>query len=1352
LKAPSLTPEDKEQAWGLLLDTYHRTGAPERSTLSKTGFKLCSARFAAGDRDPRLLAVLTRALMGRRQFDREGREIYLRAGAEDSPDGVAARHAAVRCDARLREFSPNRLAWYREAFAGGSLSAGLLLTAAAVRGRLPAEAGVAAAVRRCLAELSAEQWQSFGLSAQSAKKWLANWFVSPEAGPPTSAAVVLVAEQLGADPDNLAYLRYLAAAWRPRLDAAAVGVYERLFHLDRDDLDNATFLSEAVLRGDIVLADPYAVLARRLSEIDDPDARLAFVLALARAAAQTERDDDEAVRWVEEAAALPEALPLVRGWRAVCRARRGDRSTQTIELCAASLFDQTLAPAWRGEAGLAVLADDQTRGVWRPDIAEAVWHCLPAESRPDDLTLALARRCREEHRTDGAAAAIYRRAYELAPEPELARLLATAYLADEETPVRDKIAHWRACLDRGEAEPAVVEALARAYASLGSATEAAIYVAGNAPEGQQPRLLDDLCRYRFRRGDYAAAETLAAALQRLRPDDPEVTFKLLGCRVRRRLAEGRSLDDIETAQARAQAIGHLPLARLLDLVAAARDPLGDGEHDVATAGALGAIAPAQSAFGVAAAALGGRRVNTAGVMPRSPEESWLLALAEHVAGRPAAAEQWLNGLAAGPAAVGRALVGARAAAAGGAPGQALALLAAIGSRSGPPWDQLRAVRLDLVMRHGSAQEVARWSAQMEPAAALAAELRLVAELDAAGDPGALDRLAEVETATHPEAVGAMRHSLQARQVYRLLEEGELGRADELLTMLSEPVGGHQPLPGDCRHWLRALLGWQQLKPDLAWNSVARLSPQARSRRAVAWTTAAWHLAEGALRRAEAELSHALRWNRDDPELLYAVVSLDACCGRAEKFLGLVGPLLGSLATDDPRRSDLELLQCLLSAPLADVELGGWFERPGQLAARDLRLRLRATAAVVAARIRAGRLAEAGALVSERLGGLTLPAELAPTVAELRNLGAFAAYLAGDQESAASHLARLGNDLAVRHNAAVVAEAAGRLEEALKLREENLGELDSQLFEVVGGGYREAVVFAAHAHCAELYLRLEQWRTGLAHLEACLKTRPYDIATQRKCIPALIAVGESDVALHKSAWLLSQRPNDLEILLEHATVLVSCRGARAAIEYLDELAKTRPDAVDAVRQRKYELRERLMENAQQRAKEHDFMGLFTLSREVEQLAESDEERARAILQQAYGLSHMAGHGEKAAVLEQAYGRCEEALKLDLSDRTAGQLGELRDRIAQHLAPELLRQADGLMKHRRKAFMTLTENLGAPPPDARTQVAALGQAFGRIAQLAQRAAALGDAGAKAEAAALVTEAERLGRDCRRLEGGL
>ncbi|MBI5830791.1 MAG: hypothetical protein HZB16_00585 [Armatimonadetes bacterium] len=1357
MKPPSLTAGDREQAWSLLLTAWHDAGAGNRhARLSEKGFLLCQRRFGTGDRDPRLLAVLGREALAAKRWDREAREVLVLLGALDLPESEAARRAAVRCDAALREYSPARETWYRQALAAGSVSAATLLTVAALRGRMEPEAATALAVRRATTELTDAQWQAIGLDKTAARRWLALWYSRPEATDVPADAVSLVREQVRLDPTNTQMLAYLARVFRPRADAAAVEVYEALFRVAPDNADNTSHLAESLTAGTVTLRDPVPVLEQWLR--NSPENADRAKIALATNAAATGRDDDQALAWLEAALALPAAPANLRAWLAVLRARRGRRDEASLALYESVLADETPPAAWRGEVGLALLASDRERGEFRAAIAERTWHCLPADRRPDELALKLAEGYVAEGRCDAAVASIYRRAHDLNPYPDLSRLLSRAYLVDESTPVRTKIAHWRACLELRRAEPEIVEALAKAYASLGSATEAAIYVAESAPPAQRVKLLDDLCRYRFRRGDFSAAEALASAMLRLVPDDDSATraeagAKLLACKVRRRLADGRSLGLIDTTQV-AELADHNKVGDLLALLAAAHDGSGS---DAEVAAAIARQVGEQPALAVAAQVLSGQPSQPEAVDTSRAGEVWLLALAAHCDGQLEVAERLLGRLPEALALAGRALFGALP---GESEEQAIERLLPVIHRHGPPWDSLRAVALDLLIRFAPADLLDQVSNLLDDMPALAAELRVIAEL-AEQDPHlATQRVAQAETATDPDAVYLLRDGLWARHIYRLIDADDYAAAERELTEFGKLAADpdrqdQQARLADAGNWLRALLARRRGQTDLAWDRLARLSPEARAVPAVAWTAASWHLADDEPARAEAELGYALAERRNDADLLYAVLSLNASLGRTEKFSLLVDPVLAALPADDPRRPDVDLLRRLMVPDQAEVDLDDLFVDCARLSARDVRVRLLAAMVVAAAQIRARRPAEAAALLKKRLAalnGVKLPTELAETLAEVRNLRGYAYLLAGDAAEAERQLARLPqDDLAAGHNRARVAVEAGDTERAAELWE-RLTPLFEQLpFDEVAKGYREAARFAWHLNLAELYLQREAWRPGLDHLEVCLKVRPYDMAVQRRCIPALIALGEGEVALYKSDWLIGQRPHDLELLIEHGMVLASVRGSRAGLDYFDDLSRRRPDAVDVVRQKKIEMRDRILESCAQRAKSRDFVGLFTLAREVEVLVENDEERAKAILQQAFALSNMGEQdpSSRGAVLEQAFGRIEEALALSPSERVKSQLVALRGAIAPALAPELARNAGELLRHRRREYMTITENLGAPSPGARGQVQGLAEAFERIVAMADRAVELGGAAQGAATAELRAEASKLARECRRLE---
>ncbi|MBI2300574.1 MAG: hypothetical protein HYU66_16815 [Armatimonadetes bacterium] len=417
------------------------------------------------------------------------------------------------------------------------------------------------------------------------------------------------------------------------------------------------------------------------------------------------------------------------------------------------------------------------------------------------------------------------------------------------------------------------------------------------------------------------------------------------------------------------------------------------------------------------------------------------------------------------------------------------------------------------------------------------------------------------------------------------------------------------------------------------------------------------------------------------------------------------------------------------------------------------VRLRVILAAVAAQIQAGRAASARSVLATRLDELRrirLPRSAQPWVAELHNLLAYGHYVVAEYDQAREALRALSpRPAAAIHNLAVVAEAQGDPATAARRHEQAIEAWAEAPFERVSSTYREAVMFAAHGHVAGLHRTLEQWADELRHLEACIATRPFDIRTQRASIQPLIALGEVERALHKSGWLLTARPDELDVQLDHATVLASARGAGAAIAHLDELAQKRPEALDAIRQRKAELRDRLSEVAAERAESGDWRATYSAARDVEALAETEEQQLEALRQQAEALLHMAEAGEAVSLLEQGLTKCREAQALRPTGSAAEAFAALEKKLGAALAPRLAHSADELFRHRRKAYYTLTElEQTGPPADAAEQARQLGEAFTRVAGLFERASELGGTRLANQVRARLEESRELVTKCREL----
>lgn len=1369
-RRPALAPATRAQGWELWLSTLAAAPPAAVAKIRPPALAVATGRFAEGDRDPRLILILARVALAARRWDAAARDVLLLLGANGDPalaaESAAARLGVVRADASLRTFSPSRLSWYREALAAGSMSAASLLAVAALRAGQtdPPDADAALALHRCLERLSPSQWQAIGASAEAARAWLVDYYLRPEVGADSPAALDLLHDVVRAEPHRIDLLTHLAALVRPALDARAVEIYEALWVHNADDTETLVLLATAHLDHGAALADPGPVLTAYAAH--EPAATSRVAAALADAAVRAERTDDEALGWLEAALASPDSRPEHRAWLAVATARRELAGEANEALWREVTFDPEAPTAQRGEVGLVLLNVLRARGELDDELAETVWRLLPPDQRPDGLVLGLAERLAAQGRADAAVAPLYRRAYALNPTPELDRLLATAYLHDDETPVRVKIEHWKAALERRHAEPAVVAALARAYVPLGSLTEAAVDIAERVPPAQRYRLLDDLCRQRYHRDDYHAAEALAAALVRAAPaDDPgalaAAQSKLLACVVRRRLADGRGLAQIDLGPARA-ALDALdpadPIAqRLADQLALIAAAAGAGDP-ARTATALDRLGPADSVAGRAAAQLAGRAPEAEPEIDTSdPGEVWALAQAAHLAGHQDAAEALVGRLARPLAEAGRALWSRLP---GETQSEALARRLAAIHRLGPPWDALAAASLDEVTRRGSRGQVERVAEQLSPAQHLAAELRLLAGRETDNAARAVERATALNPAANPELAWAMGDSLAARWAQGLLAAGSVVEAEVAIDVLRERLAvATRPQPTtatrDVAAWLTAQLAHARGNLPACWDALAELSPAGRVRPIVAFTTAAWQLAESQPRRAEAELAQALAAQPDDPELLYATLALSAAQGRGETFGRLVEPALAGLADDDPRRDGLELVHKLLAGDLTTIEATDLFTNVADRSDEHLLARLQAALAVGAARLqRAHDPAGAGAFL--RACVVLLRAERRPALArslmEVHNLRAYCAYLQGDQAEAQRLLARMTSQrLSVGHNLARVAAEAGDVDQALNLWQRLTPEWEGLELEAVSPAYRSAALLAWRLNLAELLASANRWADALEHLETCLRERPLDIDLQRKIIPALIAVGQGEVALYKSEWLLKERPNDLEILLEHGMVLASVNGTRAGLDWYDELLVRRPDTAEAIRQRRRDLRDRLTARSAELAREGDHMGLFTLGRDLEHVAESDEARARALAQQAYALHSLAeaDPDQRRAMLERGLDRVAAALTLEpKNERLVEQLHGLQNAMGPKLAPELIRDGLELLVHRRRDWGLLAES-GRPRTAAdRERVTNLQAAFERIVEHLSRAAELRGRALEGQAAEALAEARKLAAQCAQL----
>lgn len=1331
MKPPSLTETDRQAAWRLLLPAY----AASRE-LSDRGFALCRRQFGEqAEADPMLVRVLGREYLRRKVQDRHAREVYALLGQADDPEASAARRGLVRCDARLRNYDPQRLPWYRQALAENSNSAAFLLTYGVLEAGLDEPELGAQALRRALLEDNARAWQAFGLNRDAAVLWLARWQLTQ----PASADGLLVvdaARQL--QPDQPEFLKYLAEFYRPSLDEGPRRIYEALFNVAPDELGNTGFLAQQVLAGRLQSPLGCAILAawRPHAEGDE-----ALELALACETVRLERDDDDALEWLRHATAQPGAPAQLLGWLTVCELRHGGGSPELLVRAREVVADEALPPAWRSELGLAIAQRAVATGEADETLLEATWNALESGERPDWLTTALAELYAAGERVGPNTVEVYRQIGQLDPKPNYDRLLGRAYLTDTETPTRDKIAHWRVCLDQGQADAEMMTALAKAYAAEGSATEAALQVVGNMPEAQRPRVLDELCGYRFRRHDFGSAETLAGALVQLRPDDPDAVFKLLLCRVRRVLASGGSLEELDLSAAGA----HAAEPRLRSLLQLVDTLLGHGsDEELVTA--LERLGSDVAALGAVAAVLAGEEVATADLPAGTSEEQWVLAAIEHVEGDLASARRRLQSVDEPDLRLWERLLAARQATLAGGGEQAYRLMAPLSRQRGAPWDSWRPALAELAVRYAPSETVEQFGGLLDLNQQFALDLRTAATLADDLPADALRALHAIDAELEPATWRALHDAILAAMVKAELAAGDRDAADAHLAGLRDA----EDVPAQVI-WLSAVVAADRNDLEAALAHAYRLSEEVRSHPGVAWIVADWFRRNQQDRMAEAALSLALARHPDEVELRLAVAAMEAQLGRGSAFVKVITPILELMGQDDPRREGLELLCDAFGSSLAEVDLDALLDGVERMAPETVTLRLRVVHAAAAARLRSRQPASVRDALAKhlpRLARVTLPRTTAPVIAELQNALAYAQFLLGQHEAATEQLRAIRpRPPAAYHNLAVVAEAAEQIETAAQRHEQALDGWTDESFEQVSSTYREAVTFALHKHVAGLYRSVENWTDELRHLDDCVETRPYDFEVQRAAIQPLIALGDTDRALHKSNWLLRERPQELDLQLDHAYVIASAKGATDAIEFLDQLVAERPEAVDVVRERKLELRQRLIQLARERARAKDYRALFAVARDVEMLGGTDEEKAQALLQQSLALVHLAAETEPVARLEQALAKAEAALALPASGALGAQATALIERARKALGPHLAQQADGLFLHRRKAYHTLAEQ-SPPPADGAQQAKLLAEAFERVVALFERAIANGDDGLLVGVQGRLQEARDLSVKCREL----
>lgn len=293
-----------DRGWELLLAHYRATG-----TVSANGHRLLLRRFQQGERAPAAVLPLARQFHQLDRFDSHALPIYL-AAAEHEP---RYRADVVRCDARLREFDPDRLSWYLAGVAAGEADAALLAVRGWRDGYLPIDDALPALL---LAQRSdPARWHEAGLERGDLLQAAARALLAD----PRPTALPLLREALAAAPTDQDLLRAVAALLRPSLTPDAVEVYRRLFESEPGCLANTAFLATAIASGQARTEVDEAILTACLSHGGKSEPRV--LAALAQRLAAAERDDDAALNWLRQAAEHGVAGGA-EVWLARCEARR----------------------------------------------------------------------------------------------------------------------------------------------------------------------------------------------------------------------------------------------------------------------------------------------------------------------------------------------------------------------------------------------------------------------------------------------------------------------------------------------------------------------------------------------------------------------------------------------------------------------------------------------------------------------------------------------------------------------------------------------------------------------------------------------------------------------------------------------------------------------------------------------------------------------------------------------------------------------------------------------------------------------------------------------------------------------
>lgn len=354
----------------------------------------------------------------------------------------------VESDVAAGIFSPNRVAVYRRRFSVhvDDPGAAFLLAAAYKQGWLPQDEQMVAVWLRVLRQdwETSPLWERFGLSRVKLLEELANLIV--QQGNVTPECVEVVAQAYAANPNHTGWLTYLARAFPPRTDAAALRVYYAFFKRSPRDRENTVFLADYVSEN--LQGKPWEAEVLQAAIPLHADRRERYILALARCYMRMRHFGEETVAVYREAYALePQDKQL-----AVALA---------LALARQHLYDEQSEPLYaevhKGEQQFAPIVEEMGGSIG--EIVVALAHCLAQRGVQNKTALRIYAKALQHAPADGVVAGVYARA--LARAEDYSEKALPVYIAAHKQYPQD---------------PDLLVALSKAYAHNGATHHEATHV------------------------------------------------------------------------------------------------------------------------------------------------------------------------------------------------------------------------------------------------------------------------------------------------------------------------------------------------------------------------------------------------------------------------------------------------------------------------------------------------------------------------------------------------------------------------------------------------------------------------------------------------------------------------------------------------------------------------------------------------------------------------------------------------------------------------------------------------------------------------------------------------------------